>query len=267
MSMKFCSLILLLFLLFQSCKGQTDKQKLSSLCDLGLQADSVKDFKKSIGYYDQMLAIDSIDMAGLINRGRALITIGKINDGFRDLNKAIKYWPNARTYFARGLAYLYLKQSLDLGKKDLDAAIRLNYDPKFTDVYYTLSFFYIDKREYFQALYYLEIADTRNLHKGVSDVLKSTLGKMIGVDIVDNYNYNKIIGKIEKLPVYKNLEDSLLKETYNGLTLNADYDSTYKCYIIKVGDSDNDIISNKCRFVFKMDAATLSVLNPNGKLQ
>lgn len=263
--MKFTTLISLLFLLTVSCKAQTDKQKLESLCNLGLQADSLKDYKISIEYYNRMLAIDTINMAGLINRGKALIATSKIKEGFNDFDKAIKHWPNERTYFARAVAYLYLKIDIDSAEKDLNSSIRLNYEPHFTDAYYALSYLDMQKGKYFLAMYYCEIADKRGIQKNISNAIKEGLSKKIGTDVVENFSYNKIMQVIDNLTIYKKLNDSLLATIKEGLTINPDFDSSNKFYIIKVGDSYDEVISNKTRLIFKVDASTLQILNPNGK--
>jgi tetratricopeptide (TPR) repeat protein len=108
--------ISLMFLIGCNSKLQNDKEKLDSIYELALKADSVGDYKTSILYYNQILDIDSLNMGALVNRGRAFISTSQIQEGFVDMNKAIIHYPNERTYFARGVAYMFQNQ-LDSAKK------------------------------------------------------------------------------------------------------------------------------------------------------
>lgn len=121
-----------------STKGQdSDKKRIGELTKLAEVSDSLKDQRQSISYYTQILEVDSTNLLALINRGRALVWIGKINEGFSDYNKAVQLYPHERTFYARGMAYVNLKE-FDKALQDLTKSLEIN--PNFGEAYFGLSF-------------------------------------------------------------------------------------------------------------------------------
>jgi tetratricopeptide (TPR) repeat protein len=134
-------IIILLFVCWTigcSTKGQdSNKKKIEELTKLAEVNDSLKDQGQSILYYTEILEIDSTNLQALVNRGRALIWIGKLSEGFSDYNKAVQLYPHERTFYARGMAYVNLKE-YEKGFQDITRSLELN--PGFGEAYFGLSF-------------------------------------------------------------------------------------------------------------------------------
>lgn len=121
-----------------STNGQdTNKKRIEKLTRLAEVSDSLRDQRQSISYYTAILEIDSTNLLALINRGRALVWIGKLNEGFSDYNKAVRLHPHERTFYARGMAYVSLKE-YDKASDDIIKSLELN--PSFGEAYFGLSF-------------------------------------------------------------------------------------------------------------------------------
>jgi tetratricopeptide (TPR) repeat protein len=247
--------VFLVILFGCSSVTQSDKNKIDSLFELALEADSMKDYKISIKYYTEILDIDSIKVGALVNRGKALIATSQTQAGFVDLNKAVKYWPHEQTYYARAVAYLYTNQ-LDLGLADLNKTISLN--PEFLDAYFALCNLHIIQENYFSALYTKKLGEKLGMNKKHSEMLSVELRKKLGNDIVEKFNYDKILLTIKNLPKVKAQEDESMLKYKHGLDYAISMDSSL-IYVIKVGSPDSS------SYIFKMNATTFKVLNPDGK--
>lgn len=257
--MKIVTPMFLLILLGCNSKAQNDKEKIDAIFVLALKADSLNDYKTSITYYSKMLEIDSLNVGALVNRGKALIATTKVQAGFADLNKAIKHYPHERTYYARAVAYMYTNK-LDSAETDLYTVTKLK--PSFTDAYYALSNLHLMKKEYLPALNNCAFGDKYGINKNLSDALKAEMIKTLGKDIVNNYNSDTLFQLILSIPKIKKVEHESLETRKHGLNLVASLDKTTDwVYTVKVSDGE----TNEIQFVFKVDAATLKVMNPDGK--
>jgi hypothetical protein len=142
-------------------------------------------------------------------------------------------------------------------KKDFKTAIKLN--PLFADAYYALSNLYFVEKNYFNSLYYCELADKYRMNKNISTDLKAEMSKTFGNDVVANFNYDKIIRTTRNLSIVKNDEQKSIAKNSHGFTYGIKMEkSSGWVYIITVYDGEAD----KTRWVFKMDAAPLKVLKP-----
>lgn len=273
-SNKFVLIIFILSLCI-GCASNSERDKIivDSLFKIALKYDSIDDYHSSITYYDKILSIDSKNIIALQNRGTALIKSNKIQEGFYDLNKAIKLAPSEQTYCTRSFGYLFLNK---IDSAEMDLKIAKEYKPYIGNVtvkfkkaqiikdkslpsyfHYAKSKLELMKGDTFAALTYCGTADGLEYNGKFSDELKAKISKKYGVEIVSNYNYRKIMGIIDSLP--------LIKEVRNRSISSDDYSLTKSLegldngvYIIKVDCSSK-------QFVFKMDARTLKVLNPDGK--
>ena len=247
--MKKILFIIIIIVSFWSCNSNSgiNKIKLDYLYYRALNSDSLSDYNSSIQYYNQMLKIDSVNVNALVNRGKALIHISKIQEGFKDINKAIKYNPNENTYYARCNAYLYLN---NYDSAEIDLKKVKEYYPPFPNYYYKLSKLQMLKGDYFHALVYCEIADEHNLNLKLSNSIKAELSTKLDKDIVANYNYKKMSKIILELPIIN-------KASYKMAKLDSLINEVY-FFKVEAGDS----IMKK--YTFRMDAKTLKVLNPEG---
>src|ERR1022692_3759531 len=84
-------LAILLFLFGTGCGSNnqsTKEARIGRLVSLAVHSDSIGDLNNSVKYYSQALKIDSTKLVALINRGRALVSLGKVKEGLDDYNKA-----------------------------------------------------------------------------------------------------------------------------------------------------------------------------------
>ena len=143
-----------------STTGQnTNKKRIEELTRLAEVSDSLKDQRQSILYYTQILEIDSTNLFALINRGRALVWIGKLNEGFSDYNKAVRLYPHERTFYARGMTYVKVKE-YEKASQDITKAIEFN--PAFGEAYFGLSFIKEAQGNLDSALIYCNKAEMHN---------------------------------------------------------------------------------------------------------
>jgi len=228
-------------------KAKINKIKLDYLYYRALNSDSLSDYNSSIKYYNKMLDIDSVNVNALINRGKALIYTSKIQEGFKDLNKAIKYNPNENTFYARYNVNLYLN---NYDSAEIDLKKVKEYYPSFPRFYYKLSKLQILKGNYLRALLYCDIGDKLNLNLKLSNSIKEELSTKLDKDIVTNFNSDKMTNIIMGLPIINKASTRMAKldSLINGVFF----------FKVEAGDS----IMKK--YIFKMDAKTLKVLNPEG---
>ena len=235
--MKKILFVVIIAISFLGCNPKTkiNKIKLDYLYYRALISDSISDYNSSIQYYNQMLNIDSINVNALINRGKALIHISKIQEGFKDLNKAIKYYPNADIYYARYTAYLFLN-NYDSAEIDLNKV--KEYNTRFPDYYYKLSSLKILKGDYFHALVYCDLGDELGLNITLSNDIKKELSIKLDKDIVANFNSDNILKIIKDIPIIKKSNnkmvklDSLISGTY---IISAEtWDTITKQYTFKM---------------------------------
>ena len=112
------------------------KLQIDGLVHAATESDSLGHLKTSIKYYTEILKLDSLKLIALVNRGRAYVYSGELQRGIDDYNKAIKYYPDANTYYARGMAYIVAAEYSNAFNDFIAATL---YDPKFGEAYYGLS--------------------------------------------------------------------------------------------------------------------------------
>jgi tetratricopeptide (TPR) repeat protein len=264
--MKVLTSILLLFFLGCNSKAQGDKEKIDSLIQLALKADSVDDYKTSILYYNEILSADSLNLLSLNNRGKALIASSKTEEGIADLSKAVKHYPHEETYYSRAVAYMYLNK-LDSAKNDLDKATTLNAlsadkqkeRKKFmSKLYYAYSNLHFMKGEYLSTLVNCEMGDLFGINPAVSSSLKSELGKILGNNVVMHFNNDSIFSIVKNLPDVKKANEKSLAENEYGLSYGMKLiQSPNWIYIITVSEGKKE----KVKWVYKIDAATLKIVD------
>ena len=130
---------------------------LDSLIKLATTSDSLHLLKNSVKYYSMVLDIDSLKLVALINRGRALVTLGQTDKGFVDYDKAVKHYPHENTYYARGMAYCIINK-YDDAMKDFAQAVLIN--PKFGQSYYGYSLYFLNSKKFDNASYWCHVADS-----------------------------------------------------------------------------------------------------------
>jgi tetratricopeptide (TPR) repeat protein len=168
--------IIILLLFLSSCLGQDNNQSdIDNLFDKATKADSICDFKTSISFYNQILAVDTAHAGALVNRGRALISIGDTTKGFSDLNKAVLYHPHEQTYYNRGITLLYINKDLKKAEQDLLTAIVFN--KEFAESYYAMSMLKLNQGRLTESELYLEEADKRGFNKALSSQIKISIDR------------------------------------------------------------------------------------------
>ncbi len=91
-----------LFLLILSI-GCNNRDNLKKLEREALQQDALLNFKQSVVLYGKILAIDSLNVRALTNRGRARIDLGDTLAGLADLDKAIAIHPQPETILSKAM--------------------------------------------------------------------------------------------------------------------------------------------------------------------
>lgn len=157
-----------------SSLSQKDSIKIDSLIQLAIVSDSLFEIEKSIEYYSAILEIDSLKLVALINRGRALTALGQTEKGFADYNKAIKYYPNEETYWARGMAYV-ITNNFEYAFPDFAAAATIN--PNFGKAYYGYSLVKINNKQFKHAKYWCDKADSLSYIPGLSKSIRAEIEK------------------------------------------------------------------------------------------
>ncbi len=269
--------IILVLLCCVGCNAnvRNDKILLDSLFKSAFKNDSIDDYNASIMYYNQILNMNSNNSIALQNRGTALVHINKIREGFFDLNKAVKLYPREDTYCTRALCFMFLNK-VDSAEMDLEKAKTykpylgnvsitfkktqiLNHKVLPNETYYASSKLELMKGDTFSALTLCETADRLGYNGKFSEELKAKISKKYGVEIVNNYDYDKIMHTIDSLPI--------IKEVVNKSIANHDYSKTVSLEALENGIYILKVECSSKQFTFKMDARTLKVLNPDGKIE
>ena len=269
--------IILVLLCCVGCDANVshDKILLDSLFKNAFRNDSMDDYKASIVCYDQILTLDSNNSTALQNRGTALVYMHKTREGFRDLNKAVTLFPREETYCTRALCYMFLNE-VDSATMDLEKA--KTYKPYLGNVsvkyqntqlfnhqtlpnktYYASSKLELMKGDTFSALTLCETGDKMGYNQKLSAELKAKISKKYGTEIVNHYNYDKIIQTIDSVPI--------VKDIVNKSIANDDYSKTISLKALENGVYILKVECSSKEFTFKMDARTLKVLNPDGKIE
>ena len=147
---------------------------IDSLVKLATTSDSLHNLQNSIKYYTAVLDIDSLKLVALINRGRALVTLGQIDKGISDYDKAIKHYPDERTYYARGIAY-YMAKKTDKSIQDFTSALAMN--PNFGEAYYGYSLYALSLNKFVAASVFCHKADSMAYVADISTYIKSEILK------------------------------------------------------------------------------------------
>jgi tetratricopeptide (TPR) repeat protein len=191
--MRTLSIILFLFILGCHSKSERDQQRIDSFLKAALKADSLGNSKEAILQYGRVLDIDSLNLIALINRGKELVFTSDAQKGLADYNKAVRKWPDERTYYRRALAFIYLSKP-DSARKDLESATKLN--PRFADAYYGYASLYMSEEDYFLALYQCELGDKYGKNESFSKSIHTELSKKISPEVVSQFNYDRILQNV-----------------------------------------------------------------------
>lgn len=148
------------FLLF-SCnpfESAIKERRIEKLTELALQADTTHNLSLAIKYYTQILQIDSTKRIALVNRGRVYLSLGDMNKAFTDIDKAVQYWPDSKTYEMRG-AYFYKLKEYDKAIEDFNTAMRM--DAEAPAPYFWLASVHVSRGEYDKAMQLVKVGDSK----------------------------------------------------------------------------------------------------------
>jgi tetratricopeptide (TPR) repeat protein len=164
-----------LFLLLTGCGPNTQalqEARIESLIHSAVHSDSTGDLKASVKYYSEILKLDSTKLIALINRGRALVTLGKVKAGFEDYDKAVKLYPEEHTLSARGMSFCIVK---DYKNANADFKKAIAHNPKFSQAYYGLCLVRIADKQFSEALALCNVADYISCIPGFSKAIRAEI--------------------------------------------------------------------------------------------
>ena len=148
-----------------------------SLVKLATIADSLRDLPSSISYYNRILEIDSTKLIALLNRGRDYVYSKQAEKGISDYDKAVKYYPCASTFFARGIGYTIIG---NYNRAFQDFLIAKTYDSNYAKAYYGLSVVELNHNRLNSAARLCHKADSLKYDAGLSEYIKAQIKKNKG---------------------------------------------------------------------------------------
>ena len=124
----------------------------------------------AIGDYNYLIQSDNTQEAYFVGRAEAHLAKGDTKNAFTDFGEAVRRWPNPNTYYARGSAYLRIKD-YPLAIHDLTRATKDK--PDFAEAFDVLGLALYQQQDYDKALVALDQAvgnnsalDRAYLHRG-----------------------------------------------------------------------------------------------------
>jgi tetratricopeptide (TPR) repeat protein len=188
--------------------------------NLGFSYYKLNESAKALFYLEKAIDLEEFNEEALRYRGEIKYNNDDYNGAVTDYSKAIKINPNASNYFARGLAFYYLKEFND-ALKDINKAIELNPN---------------------NGQYFYDRGDTKELMNDLDGANKDwATAKEKGYD-VSNYKINKYARLLVNVPNGQllgcDVTPSYNKKLDNKLLITVGRNASVAVKLIRVNNSE-----------------------------